>query len=93
MQCVQSRGGGSAVPDMFYELTQKSTSGTFLCQNICKENAHKTCRARWSFFFCSGHTAHLFANKMLIKSTIKTDCIPNLISVIMTHVINKFITP
>ena len=46
---------------MFYELTQESTSGTFLFQNICKENAHKI------------HN--------------------NLISMIMTHVINTFITP
>ena len=33
------------------------------------------------------------AKKILIKSTIKTGCIPNLISMIMAHVLNKSVTP
>ena len=35
----------------------------------------------------------IFAKKMLIKSIIRTACIPNLISMIMTNVINKPTTP
>ena len=35
----------------------------------------------------------LFCVKMLIKTTIKTDCIRNRINMIMTHVFNKLLTP